>query len=50
MIQNSLNTICELMKNNDPDTKESLHTFVEDYYNQENVFEMAHAWEVRSDE
>ena len=38
--------ICELMKNNDPDTKESLHTFVEDYYNQENVFEMAHAWEL----
>ena len=34
------------MKNNDPDTKESLHTFVEDYYNQENVFEMAHAWEL----
>lgn len=31
------------MKNNDPDTKESLHTFVEDYYNQENVFE----WHMR---
>ena len=41
--------ICELMKNNDPDTKESLHTFVEDYYNQE-MYLKWHMRGSRSDE